>query len=34
MDDFITSVAVAASPELKVTRLETIDNIINMKKES
>ncbi len=32
MDDFITSVAVAASPELKVTRLETIDNIINNEK--
>lgn len=32
MDDFITSVAVAASPELKVTRLETIDNTINNEK--
>ncbi|MDD6323694.1 MAG: transcription-repair coupling factor [Bacilli bacterium] len=29
MDDFITSVAVASSPELKVTRLETLNNIIN-----
>ncbi len=29
MDDFITSVAVATSPELKVTRLETLNNIIN-----
>ncbi len=29
MDDFITSVAIASSPELKTTRLETMNNIIN-----
>ncbi len=28
MDDFITSVAIASSPELKTTRLETMNNII------
>ena len=29
MDDFLTSVAIASSPELKVTRLETLNNLIN-----
>ena len=29
MDDFITSVAIASSPELKTTRLETMNNILN-----
>lgn len=28
MDDFITSVAVATSPEFKITRLETLDNLL------
>jgi len=32
MDDFLTSVAVAISPDLKVKRLETIDNIRSGKK--
>ncbi len=31
MDDFLTSEALAISPELKYTRLETINNIINNK---
>ena len=32
MDDFLTSEAIAISPELKITRLETIENILNSKK--
>jgi len=32
MDDFITSMAVAVSPELKVKRLETLENIKNSKR--
>ena len=31
MDDFLTSMAVAQSPELKVTRLETINELLNNK---
>ncbi len=29
MDDFLTSEALAVSPELKISRLETMDNIVN-----
>ena len=29
MDDFLTSMAVAISPDLKITRLETINNLLN-----
>ena len=29
MDDFLTSMAVATSPDLKITRLETINNLLN-----
>jgi len=29
MDDFLTSLAVAISPDLKITRLETINNLLN-----
>lgn len=32
MDDFLTSEAIAMSPELKTTRLETIENILDKKK--
>ena len=32
MDDFLTSEALAMSPELKTTRLETLENIIKNKK--
>ena len=32
MDDFITSVAIAASPEFKITRLETMNSVISEKK--
>lgn len=32
MDDFITSVAIATSPELKTTRLETMNNILKKDK--
>ena len=32
MDDFITSVAIAASPEFKITRLETMNSVIAEKK--
>ena len=32
MDDFLTSVAVAVSPELKIKRLETLESIRNNKK--
>lgn len=31
MDDFLTSEALAISPELKITRLETLNNLINIK---
>ena len=34
MDDFLTSEAIAISPELKITRLETIENILNSKNRS
>lgn len=33
MDDFITSVAISASPELKITRLETLRSINNINKK-
>lgn len=33
MDDFLTSEAIAASPDLMVNRLETLNSIINNKKE-
>ena len=29
MDDFLTSVAIASSPELKITRLETLNNLLD-----
>ena len=29
MDDFLTSEAIAISPELKITRIETLNNLIN-----
>ena len=29
MDDFLTSMAVAMSPDLEITRLETINNLLN-----
>ena len=32
MDDFLTSVAVASSPELQNTRLETLNNLLKQKK--
>ena len=32
MDDFITSVAIAVSPEFKITRLETMNSVINEEK--
>ena len=31
MDDFLTSVAIAISPDLKNKRLETLENIINIR---
>ena len=32
MDDFLTSMAIAMSPDLEITRLETINNLLNNKK--
>ena len=32
MDDFLTSVAIAVSPELKVNRLETLNSLLENKK--
>ena len=32
MDDFLTSEAIAISPDLKITRLETINSVLNSKK--
>ena len=32
MDDFLTSMAIAISPDLEITRLETINNLLNNEK--